>query len=260
MNKTLLSILTGTLLTAGCSIQSVSTESPAPLPAGPVQYVPGEFNRESLFALLQAEIAGQRRQFDAALEIYLEQAKLTRDPAVAERATRIAQYLQRPDDMLTAAQLWIEAQPDNPEPYQLAAGLLLHQGDYAEALPLMERAMIADSQQALALLVDQANNISPQELNGYVDMLNRQLALSPDDSYLLLTRGQLLKQLDQTDAALADFDQVLLQNPDDLDALMLKAELLRLSDRPAAADTPLSEKPERQPPAAGIVRTAAVPE
>ncbi|WP_020680581.1 tetratricopeptide repeat protein [Marinobacterium rhizophilum] len=235
MNNTLLGILISTLVMTGCSIKPVATEPAAPVALEPVQYRPGEFNRESLFQLLQAEIAGQRRQFDVALEIYLQQARLTRDPAVAERATRIAQYLQRPDDMLQAARLWIEAQPDDPEPYQLAAGLLLHEGDYEAALPLMERALAEDSHQALALLLGQASNISPRQLQGYVTMLNRQLEKTPDDSYLLLTRGQLLKQLDQTDAALADFSQVLSQNPDDLDALMSKAELLRLSNRPGEA-------------------------
>ncbi len=235
MNKTLLGIVISTLVAAGCSFQPAKTETVAPVTLEPVQYLPGEFNRESLLQLLQAEMAGQRRQFDVALEIYLQQAKLTRDPAVAERATRIAQYLQRPDDMLQAARLWIEAQPDNPEPYQLAAGLLLHEGDYTAALPLMERALAEDSRQALALLVGQASNISPRQLDGYVAMLDRQLEKAPGDSYLLLTRGQLLKQLDRTEDALADFDQVLRQNPDDLDALMLKAELLRLSDRPGEA-------------------------
>jgi tetratricopeptide (TPR) repeat protein len=235
MNKTLLGIVISTLVAAGCSVQPAKNQAIDPVALDPVQYLPGEFNRESLLQLLQAEIAGQRRQFDVALEIYLQQARLTRDPGVAERATRIAQYLQRPDDMLQAARLWIEAQPENPEPYQLAAGLLLHEGDYAAALPLMERALAEDSRQALALLVGQAGNISPRQLDGYISMLNRQLEKAPGDSYLLLTRGQLLKQLDRTDEALADFDQVLRQNPDDLDALMLKAELLRLSDRPGEA-------------------------
>jgi tetratricopeptide (TPR) repeat protein len=235
MNKTLLGILISTLTVTGCSFQPVATEPKAPVVLEPVQYQPGELNRESLLQLLQAEIAGQRRQFDVALVIYLQQAKLTHDPAVAERATRIAQYLQRPDDMLQAAQLWIEAQPDNPEPYQIAADLLLHNGDYEAALPLMERALAEDSRQALALLLGQASNIGPRQLEGYIAMLDRQLTKAPDDSYLLLTRGQLLKQLDRTDAALADFDRALQLNPDDLDALMLKTELLRLNDRPAEA-------------------------
>ncbi|MFC6671316.1 tetratricopeptide repeat protein [Marinobacterium aestuariivivens] len=231
MNKTLFGTLLGTLLVAGCSSQPTPTENAAPVAQEPVQQIPGEFNRESLYELLRAEIAGQRRQFDLALEIYLEQARLTGDPAVAERATRIAQYLQRPDEMLIAARLWLESQPDNPEPYQLAAGLLLHQGDFEAALPLMEQAMAADSRQALALLSGQAGNMAPAELEGYIEMIGRQLAKTPNDGNLLLTRGQLLKQLDRTDEALADFDRALELNPDNLDAVMLKAELLRLSDR-----------------------------
>ncbi|NVK40893.1 MAG: tetratricopeptide repeat protein [Oceanospirillaceae bacterium] len=231
MNKTLFGTLLGTLLIAGCSSQPAPTETIADIPLGPVKQVPGEFNRESLYQLLRAEMSGQRRQYDEALTIYLEQARSTRDPAVAERATRIAQYLQRPDEMLEAARLWIDADPTNPEPYQLASGLLLHQGNYAAALPLMEQAMSADSRQALALLSSQADSMSPPVLEAYVTMIGRLLARNPDDTNLLLTRAQLLKQLDRTDAALADFDHVLRLDPDNIDAVMLKAELLRLNDR-----------------------------
>ncbi|WP_188862186.1 tetratricopeptide repeat protein [Marinobacterium nitratireducens] len=231
MNKTLFGTLLGTLLIAGCSSQPAPTENIADIPLEPVTQVPGEFNRESLYQLLRAELSGQRRQFDEALEIYLEQARITRDPAVAERATRIAQYLQRPDEMLQAARLWTEADPDNPEPYQLAASLMLHQGDYQAALPLMEQAMAADSRQALALLSSQSDSMSPEVLDAYIAMISRLLARNPDDVNLLLTRAQLLKQLDRSDAALADFDRVLALEPDNLDAVMLKAELLRLNDR-----------------------------
>jgi len=232
MNKTLFGTLLGTLLVAGCSSHPLPpTETITEVPLGPVKQVPGEFNRESLYQLLLAELSGQRHQFDQALAIYLEQARQTGEPAVAERATRIAQYLQRPDEMLEAAELWIKADPNNPEPYQLAASLQLHQGDYEAAMPLMEKAMATDSRQALALLSSQAGNMSPAELEGYVEMIGRQLARKPDDVNLLLTRAQLLKQLDRTDAALADFDRALKIDPDNLDAVMLKAELLRLNDR-----------------------------
>src|SRR5690554_985006 len=57
---------------------------------------------ETLYALLTAEIAGQRQRYDVALVHYLRQAEATQNPQIAERAARIAQYVGRPEAMQQA--------------------------------------------------------------------------------------------------------------------------------------------------------------
>ena len=47
----------------------------------------------TMYSLLIAEMAGQRQRYDVSLFHYLDQARKTRDPNVAERALRIAQYV-----------------------------------------------------------------------------------------------------------------------------------------------------------------------
>ena len=57
----------------------------------PVTY--GNFQQDTLYELLSAEIAGQRNRFDLALDNYLRQARRTRDAGISERALRVAEFL-----------------------------------------------------------------------------------------------------------------------------------------------------------------------
>ena len=52
-----------------------------------------DYSINTLYALLVAEMAGQRQLFDVALGNYLLEAHRTQDPGVAARATQIAQYI-----------------------------------------------------------------------------------------------------------------------------------------------------------------------
>lgn len=68
-------------------VEDANTSQAAPEPK---QYA--SFSEETLYALLAAELAGQRNRFDIATGNYVQQANATRDPGVAERAFRIAEY------------------------------------------------------------------------------------------------------------------------------------------------------------------------
>ncbi|NQD91972.1 hypothetical protein HP532_04810, partial [Pseudomonas sp. CrR25] len=72
----------------------------------------GSFNQETLFALLTAELAGQRNRFDIALGNYVQQANATQDAGVAERGFRIAEYLGAEQAALDTALIWAQNAPD----------------------------------------------------------------------------------------------------------------------------------------------------
>lgn len=211
-------------LLQGC--QTTPTQN-TEIPAEPVVYTPGEFNRESLYDLLLAEIAGQRRQFPIALNNYINQAQKTGDAAVAERATRIAQYVRNPDKIREAAQIWRDIDKENPEPYQIEASILLHQNQYAEALPLLKKALEYDAPRTLALIRAQSGNISSNVVNGYVQMLEAHEQNSTPDADLQLTVALLHKAAGEPQKALTAFNNALLLNPKSVETLVQKAELLR---------------------------------
>ncbi|WP_164549055.1 tetratricopeptide repeat protein [Amphritea opalescens] len=210
----------------GCSSHQSKVEEQLETPLPTVEYRPGELNRETLYDLIVAEIAGQRKAFDLSLENYLHQSQLTKDPEIAQRATYIAQYLQRPDELLEAARLWQIAEPQNPEPYQIAASLLLHQGDFAAALPLLRQALSQSDKQTLMIISAQAEQFSPEEARAYISLLEEH-AQQNSNATLLTTLGTLYAQQGNNVKALQRFNAAISDDPEYLEAVIKKAELLR---------------------------------
>jgi tetratricopeptide (TPR) repeat protein len=152
----------GALLLVACS--TVPTPNPAspdqvqpaiqpvPSPAAPAPATkkpavePAESNLtpDILYRLLTAEIAGQRGHIHTAVKQYLAAAKESRDPAVAERATRIAVYARDDASALKAAELWAELQPHSIEAHQVAAAMYVRAGNTKKAHDQLEQ-VIADS-------------------------------------------------------------------------------------------------------------------
>ncbi|WP_286240019.1 tetratricopeptide repeat protein [Neptuniibacter halophilus] len=244
MKRSLILLISTLVLLQGC--QTTPTSKPAAA-TEPTAYVAGEFNQESLYQLLLAEIAGQRRLFPVALSNYLDQAEKTRDPGVAERATRIAQYLRDPEMTLRSARLWREIDSQNPEPYQIEANILIHEGRYQQALPLLEKALESDSLRTLALIRSQITRISPEMLNSYINMLQSFAAQTAVRSDLELTLALLYKTGGQINASLLAFDRALKADPDNLEAQVQKADLLRESGNIAGALDLIESALEQQP-------------
>lgn len=244
MKKILLLISCSLFILQGCTS---NTSKIAEVPVEPVTYLPGEFNQESLYDLLLAEIAGQRRQFPIAFQNYLTQAEKTRDPAVAERATRIAQYLRDAEKIRAAATVWRHVDKGNPEPYQIEASILLHQNKYAEALPLIEKALGHNDVRTLALIRTQSSNISTQVVRSLIQMLDEHAERNKPSADLELTLALLYQTLGEKENALRAFDSSLLLNPKNSEASIRKAELLRDMNRINEATSLIQSAFEHKP-------------
>lgn len=93
---------------------------------------------DPLFKVLSAEFAGQREQFPYAVDQYAKLAATTRDPAVAERATRIALFAEDNAAALVAARRWVLLAPGNLDARQLAATLHVRAGEVEPAVVHLE--------------------------------------------------------------------------------------------------------------------------
>jgi tetratricopeptide (TPR) repeat protein len=94
---------------------------------------------ELLFSLLAAELAVQAGDYDQASEYYLGAARLSRDAAVAERATRVALFARQPGRALTAAERWQELAPESLDVMQTVAVLLVGEGSDEAAADQLQR-------------------------------------------------------------------------------------------------------------------------
>jgi tetratricopeptide (TPR) repeat protein len=103
-----------------------------------------ELTAELLFNFLLGEIALQRHQPDVAAESFIQMARETRDPRIAEYATDVALRARRFDEAREAIDLWTTLEPDSMQAHQAAVALFVATGQlnkvriHAEQLLVLE--------------------------------------------------------------------------------------------------------------------------
>ena len=95
--------------------------------------------------LVAADIASQRGLAAIAYATYLELARRTRDPRLAQRAAEIAFFERNNEKALEAALLWHQYDPESLDARQTLSGLLINAGRGEEALPHLEKLLAAES-------------------------------------------------------------------------------------------------------------------
>jgi tetratricopeptide (TPR) repeat protein len=119
---------------AACGSLSQPRPQPSPL----------ELNESNLYDLLLGEIALQRDDPTLAAQTFIEVARRTRDPRVAQRAIEIANFARLPELALEAARIWQSVEPASPQALQQVAVLLVSVGRVEEAEPYLEKLLAID--------------------------------------------------------------------------------------------------------------------
>jgi tetratricopeptide (TPR) repeat protein len=98
-----------------------------------------ELTARVLYQLLLAEIAGQRDQPQLAASTYLDVAKSTRDPRIAQRATEVALSARQPRIAADAAKLWADLDPSSRQAQQTVVAVLVSEGRFDESKPWISK-------------------------------------------------------------------------------------------------------------------------
>lgn len=250
MNR--LVVFTALLFLGGCQslMQGTPSSSPPveeatePQVETPQEY--GSFSRETLYALLVAELAGQRNRFDIALGNYVQQANATQDPGVAERGFRIADYLNAEQAALDTALIWATNAPDNLDAQRAAAVQLARAGRYDESLTYMERVLQAQGDTHFDFLALSAAQTDSDTRAGLLQSFDQLLEKYPGNSQLSFGKAVLLQQDGRPQEALA----LLEANPKEplqIPSVLLQARLLQELERSEEA-IPLLAKSLKQDP------------
>jgi tetratricopeptide (TPR) repeat protein len=242
--------------------------APAPAPATPPaapasapQPAAGEtLTAPLLYDVLLGEIAGQRGMLDISGTSYLEAARQSDDPRIAERALKISLYAKQPTLALEAARRWVTLAPDSVEARQSLAVLALRTRNQDEALQqfeyLLEHYQGEDDpyQSMLALLAREPDTerslqvmselvamrpedpdahfayarlaVHAQDWNLAQQEVGRALAIKPDWTQALILQAQVNLKQDHGDIARRDLEAALKQHPDDIDLRLAYARLL----------------------------------
>ena len=103
-----------------------------------------ELTGELMFKMMAAEVALQRGQPQLAVTAYLELARETRDPRVAQRATEVAWNARHAEAAIEAAGIWLQASPGNSRARQVLAALLANEQKLEAAHSHFEQWLAAD--------------------------------------------------------------------------------------------------------------------
>ncbi|ADJ29361.1 tetratricopeptide repeat protein [Nitrosococcus watsonii] len=234
------------LLLAGCATQEMrpaaaakaeeNTTGPAVATTPETSYPDVELTPALLYQLLSADIAGQRGQVDYAMKVYLQLAGETRDPRLAERATRIALFARDISAATQAARLWVRADPNNEDARQALVSLLLGQQQYNEVETHLEHLVALSPESSertfLKIATMLAGSADPETALALMGNLSAFQANDPDALY---GYAYLALQLKRLDLALSTIERVIIQRPEADRPLIMRARILQQQGREDAA-------------------------
>lgn len=201
-----------------------------------------------MFMLLTAELAGQRGQYDIALEGYLEAAKRVKDPKLSERAAIIGMYIKDEPKTGEAVSLWLKQEPTSIDARKIAAFSALKAGDKTAAVSqfngLLEKNP-ADFEKTVFELI----GALPKDNNlpFVYDIMEELSVKHPNQAAIYMAQSILAADMKKIAVADRKVAQALKIQPDWDKALMLQAQLALYSEDFAKAEALLKSTSEKYP-------------
>lgn len=240
-------ILLLSLLLAGCATFQGPQLNPIEPPV--TKFDPAaEAEATLLYHIMVAELAGSHGNLERAARQYLKAARLSSDPTVAERATRVALAAGREDLALAAADRWRELAPESIEARQVVGLLSLRRGDLEAAVEHlaatieMASGSRAQALAGLAAILSRAPNSAAA-----LEVMQRIAAKYPKERAAYYAVAQVALQARQNAAALTALDKALALSPQWRMAHLLRVETFLRLERPEAALNELSGLLQRNP-------------
>ncbi|HAB45402.1 MAG TPA: hypothetical protein DCE20_04180 [Gammaproteobacteria bacterium] len=236
---------------AGCASEAVDPVAPvlsevndskAAVGSTPPEPEVMAFPEGTLLALLTAEVAGYRGDYQYALDQYLIEAEKTLDPGVAARVTRLAAYMKADDKLYQAASLWAQADPESLEAHQFLADQLVKRALYVDALETMQTIDRLGGEAQFDYFAYRVGRMTQEDRQALLLGLNDMLTVNPNEPQILFSKAALLEALGDGPAALETADTLLGLKPAELNFIILKANLLSDLNQKQAAQAFLSEQ------------------
>jgi len=248
-----------TTVVSGCSFQTVKSQedkTPEPpatqevtgkLPPIDAEIEYAEFDPETMYALLTAEIAAQRGRYDITLLNYVQQARKTKDLAITKRAFMVAQYLKAENAQLQLSKVWAEIEPNTIEANQLAAFHHARHKKYDEAIGYMEKVLELEGNADLDRLAAHSKTLPAEEQQTLLKLYTELHQRHPNNPQAIYSLAVIQKNLGQADEAEATLTPLLKNDPDFQPAILLQAGLLYDKKKIPEATKYLEEQTDRFP-------------
>jgi tetratricopeptide (TPR) repeat protein len=176
---------------------------------------------ESLYFLMLGELAGRQGRVVDAGRLYLESAKLSRDPRVAERATRIALAARDAATAEQALALWTTLEPAHPDRWEAEALVHLRAKRDDDALAVFDRHLSEDKDR-IAAYRRIASILTVEGMTG-LSVMHGVAQRHAEDPEAWLALAQLAMHFKQIDTAQAALRKVIRLQPERKEAYLLLA-------------------------------------
>ena len=191
-----------------------------------------------LFMLMTAEIAGQRGQYDVALEGYLEAAKRTHDPKLTERAAMIAMYMKDGNNTNEAVALWLKQDPDNLSARKIAALSALKSGNKKRSVMQLSALLKRDPAGFEKTLFELASALQKDDNVPFIYEVMEELSVKhPDQASVFFIQSLLASDMKNKGLAERKIERALQLQPDWDKALILQAQMAVYSEDFSRAET-----------------------
>lgn len=167
------------------------------------------FGKDS-YHLLVAEMAINRGQTALAVEHYLALAKSQDNPAIAERAVRVAVYGENLEVAIDAAQRWLELDPERIEAKQVIAAIYIRQDKVDDAFTYLDGVIRTSKLDDKPLFISLLGVLAREKNTATVLAVTRKIAeVYPYRAYALYLHGMITAQGGEAEEALYFIDRAL---------------------------------------------------
>lgn len=186
-----------------------------------------ELSGEVFYYLFSAEIATQRGKIGLAAALYTKAATVTRDPRVAQQATRIAYYARDDKRAISAARLWHELEPENLEARQVLGALLVRVGEMDAAAKHFEYVIShgKHSERQRFMLVTSLLS-KEKDKHAALAVMQKLVATRKNNPHALYAYSQLAFLVGNLNDALVNIQKVIKLQPERTDAHILQTNIL----------------------------------
>jgi tetratricopeptide (TPR) repeat protein len=194
---------------------------------------------------------------DIALDNYLDVAQATRDPAVAERAVRIAVFARDQERGLEAAELWTALAPDDIDARRIYGALLLRAGRIDQTVEQLHAIVEPpnDDETRFSLIGDMLAR--EKDKATAVQVMERIVATHQDNPHAIFAFARLLGRTGDFERSLDVLGQLLEKDPSYQRAVVYQARILQREGRTSEALAVLTGYLERAPDTPDVRMTYA---
>lgn len=193
-------------------------------------------DEEVLYLLMAAELAGQRNQYDLALDAYLQAAKRVDDPRIAERAVKIGLFLKDEKRTQEALAIWLAKDGKNLSARKFALLIAIKNANQEVAVENIKALLNEDSAGFEAGLLELVKLFEKEgRVRFTFDALNQVASQIPEQPNVLFVQAVLASMLPDLPLAQEKISRVIELQPDWNRAIIFQAQLAgRLGDLPQA--------------------------